>query len=197
MLMDHLETSLVFVQKIQNDEPMQLDFLQVPSLDFLIRKNIISMNNEWGAVDEKQESHPFTKTILFNNKIRITSNPEKIIIQNDMKTLDNLDELQKLGTKLLEKIQGIVYAGAGINFLSVMQSQSPGEEIRDRFLKFIPKLPIEKIIAGSFSYVYKKDDTRVTMTINPVKKNIENQEPENAISLNANYHLDRACGQLI
>lgn len=186
--MEHLESSIVLVQDIKN-QAAPLVFLEVPSLDFLIPKKIIKKDDEWEVEEEPPQDNPFTKSILFHNKIRLTSAFEKLIIHQDMKAKQSLEDLQQIAIKILDKAKTIEYAGAGINFLSVMECENPGEEIKKRFLSSIPKLPIEKIIGGTFSYVCKKNDIVVTITISPVKKANDPLAGTKAISLSANYHL--------
>ncbi len=146
------------------------------------------MSEEWASEEESVTDNFFSKSILFKNKIRITSAVEKLVLHQDMKFKQPLDDLQKIGTKILEKIKDAKYAGVGINFLSTLNCEDPGEEIKKRFLKHIPKLPLEKIIGGSFSYIYNRDKVQVTITITPVKKAAGAKE--NAISLSANYHFE-------
>lgn len=190
--MEHLETSVVLIQGLKADQQTKLLFLEVPTLDFLLRKHIIKMSDEWEPEEEMlPENNPlsFSKSILFHNKMRITSAFEKLVIYQDMKSKQSLDDLQQISIKILDKIKDAEYAGIGINFLSILESKNPGEEITNRFLKAISNLPADKIIGGSVSYVYPKDDVQVTATISPVKKATDSSTDGTAISFAANYHF--------
>lgn len=149
------------------------------------------MSDEWTAEDEiHTQDSLVSRTISFANKIRITYAFEKLIVYQDMQAKKSLEDLEKIGIKLLEKIKDVEYVGVGINFLSILKCDNPGEEINKRFLSKIPNLPNDKIIGGSVSYIYKKADVRATIAISPVKRNIEGDGAENAISFSANYHFD-------
>ena len=88
---EHLETTIVFLQEMKQGINNPLLFQEVPTLDFLIRKHIIKMSDEWDVIEEIPENNLFKKTILFKNKVRITSEVERLTILQDMKEKTDLE----------------------------------------------------------------------------------------------------------
>ncbi len=182
------ECSIVFAQKVDPDRDNQLHFIDVPSLDFLVRKSIIRMDAEWEPEqNELTSSRPiFAKSISFKNKISIANDVGKLVIKQDFCNEEKYDQLQKLAKKILGKLEKIPYAGIGVNFLSAMPCDNAEQQIVDKFLKYIPSISDENIVRGAFSYVHQLDGAAVTVEVSPVKK----VDGASALCMSSNYHLD-------
>lgn len=188
--MEPLETNIVLVQDLIHGVKNPLQFRGVPSLDFLMRKHIIKPMDEWEPIDEPLDENPLKRTILFKNKIRITSEFERLVLSQDLEERQSIDDLPKVASKIIDKLPNAKFSSVGINIHSIKYTDDPSAEIKERFLKHIPKLPTDKIVGGSISYIYKIDDVVVTMSLSAVKRTESQQNKGEAIAFNANYHLD-------
>lgn len=186
--MEHLESSIVLVQKISADQRTPLVFHQVPSLDFLVRKHVIKMADEWEVMDEPVDPRILGNSIFFKNRVRIISDVDRLTIQQDMKEKASLNEIAAMAEKIVAKLEDADYAGAGINFLSTFPSDDPGGEINKRFLQQIPQIPSNRVISGTLSYTYMMEDVQVTFNVEAVRRIDEPSSQHSAVSFRSNYH---------
>ncbi len=188
--MEMIESTIVIVEKIVNNAPVKL--FNVPTYEFLLKKRIISLSDEWEAIDEPQAAFDvmpkFHTSIKFENGIQLVSEFDRLAIRQDAKKSLDFKQIAAIGAKIVEKVKDFEANGTGINFTATKECDNPEQVIAEKFLRPIPALSQNDIKGGAISFAYSLNDVLATIKIEPGKTALD-KEQHNVIMLSANYHF--------
>lgn len=188
-----LEETIV-LPSVLKDGAKAFVFSEVPTLDFLMKKHIFKYNDSWEPVDNElviQQQPPFMKTITFRNGIKISSDFDRLQIVSNSQKDNNTTKIAEMATKIIDKLEGVEYAGCGINFAYVHKCELPNKFAVDNFIKHIPQIAAKNLVSGDFSYVYEENNAKVTVKAFPAKQVKKSELPINeGLFIHANYHFE-------